>query len=155
MVAQCLAQWFLAVVAASYITFVVCSSGIMASTRQWIRAQALKDTPVRLAFHHLKRMVGCPFCAGFWVVVGIEVVYRLNVFPGTNGFLWNVLSVPAIVMPAAMIAFAASVMVGEVHRALDALDKAEQALIEAQKLKDDVERQDADLQIPESMALRA
>jgi len=127
MVANCIAQFFLAVVAASYITFVICSSGIFASTRQWIRARALSESAaVKIPFHHLKRLVGCPFCTGFWVSAGIVVVYNLNVFPATeNTILWKALSICAISMPAAMIAFAGSVMVGQVHKALAAMQAIE------------------------------
>ena len=145
MVAQAIAQWFFAVSAVSYITFVICSSGIMASTRQWIRAQAQREGFLKTPFHHLKRMVGCPFCAGFWVTVGVEAVYRINVFAGTDGLLWNALSIPAIVMPAAMIAFAGSVMVGQVHKVLDAMDQAEATLREAQRGREE------SMELPESM----
>lgn len=126
-VSTCIAQYFLAVVAASYIIFVICSSGIFASTRQWIRARALSESmAVKIPFHHLKRLVGCPFCTGFWVSAGIVVVYNLNVFPGTeNTILWKALSVCAISMPAAMIAFVGSLMVGQVHKALAAMQALE------------------------------
>jgi hypothetical protein len=126
----------MAVLAASYITFCICSSGIMASTRQWIRLTAQSNNLwARIPFHHLKRLVGCPFCTGFWVVVGIELVFHFNFFP-THGIWGEILTVPAITMPAAMLAWVGSNMVGSTHRALQALDEAEakerQALADAQ-----------------------
>jgi len=137
MVATCIAQFILAAIAASYITFVICSSGLMASTRQWIRARALSETmAVKLPFHHLKRLIGCPFCTGFWVSAGIVLVYDLNVFPGVQAtILWKALSICAISMPAAMIAFVGSLMVGQVHKALAAMQAMEdEKLAERAKL---------------------
>ena len=99
-------QFLTAALGIGYVTFVLVYSEVAAWVRDGIGNLSLAPWPlIALPARHLRRMLGCPFCAGFWVTGVVQWVFTFDVFgiKGTGALLtW-----PALTIVAAFAAFAA------------------------------------------------
>ena len=89
-----------------YVTFVLVYSEVAAWVRDGIGNLSLAPWPlIALPARHLRRMLGCPFCTGFWVAGLVQGVFLFDVF-GIKG-IGVLLTWPALTIVAAFAAFAA------------------------------------------------
>jgi len=99
-------QLFVAVLALGYITFVFVYSEVMLWLRELIGMLSLAPWAILgVPAKHVKRMLSCPFCTGFWVTAVVQLVFRFDIFDrGIPGVL---LTWPGLTCVAAFIAFLA------------------------------------------------
>ena len=56
----------------AWIAFTICESVLLAPLRQWVMRKN----------SWLGKLISCGYCTGFWVAVGLELIYRPRLFNG-------------------------------------------------------------------------